>query len=49
MRKDINKSVILGSLIGIGFVTLGFFVNWLFMAGAVVMMVWNQKELMKEK
>ena len=49
MKQDINKKVIAYSLIAFGFLALGFFVNWLFMIGAVVMVILNQKELMKKK
>ena len=48
VKKEINKKVIIGSLIGFIFVALGILVNWMFMIGAAIMMILNQKELMKQ-
>jgi len=49
MKKQINKKIIAYSLIGIIFVILGFVVNWLWFAGAVIVIWLNQRELMKIK
>jgi hypothetical protein len=44
-----NKKVVLFSIIALGFLALTFFVDWLFIIGAVILMYLNQKELMKKK
>lgn len=49
MKRKVNKKVVLFSLIALGFLALTFFVDWLFIIGAVVFMFLNQKELMKKK
>ena len=47
MKKNkVNKKVILYSVIGIGFVILSFAIDWLFIVGAFVMLLLNQRELM---
>ncbi len=43
-----NPKVVVLSLIAIGFVVLSFTVNWLFLIGAVIIMIINQRELMKK-
>jgi hypothetical protein len=43
-----NKKVILYSLIALIFVVLSFTIDWLFLIGAVVLMIINQRELMKK-
>jgi hypothetical protein len=48
MKKP-NLKVIIFSFIALGFLALTFFVDWMFIIGAVVMMFLNQKELMKKK
>ena len=48
-KKKINKKVIAYSIIAIIFLALTFLVDWIFIIGAVVMMILNQKELMKRK
>jgi len=42
-----NPKVVLYSLIALVFLALAFFVDWLFIIGAVVLMLLNQRELMK--
>jgi len=42
-----NPKVIFYSLIALGFLALTFFVDWIFIIGAVVMIFLNQKELKK--
>ena len=43
-----NIKVVLFSFIALGFLALTFLVDWLFIIGAVVLMVLNQKELFKK-
>ena len=45
--KKINKRVVIYSLIAFGFLALTFFVDWIFIIGAVLMVWLNQKELMR--
>ena len=47
-KNKINKKVIAYSIIAIIFLILTFFVDWLFIVGAVVMMWLNQKELRRK-
>ncbi len=47
MKNKPNIKVIIYSLIAFGFLALTFFVDWIFIIGAVVMMYLNQRELMK--
>jgi len=42
-----NKKVIFLSILALGFLALTFFVDWLFIVGAVIIMYINQKELFK--
>jgi hypothetical protein len=44
-----NNKVVIYSIIALGFLVLTFLVDWLFIIGAVILMVLNQKELMKKK
>ena len=44
-----NKKVVIRSLFALGFIVLAFTVNWLFLIGAVFLMIRNQKDLMKKK
>jgi len=46
--KKPNLKVIIYSLIALGFVALSVLVDWIFIAGALVMIYLNQKELMKK-
>jgi len=48
-KKKPNIKVIIYSLIALGFVALTFFIDWLFIIGAVIMIWLNQKELMGKK
>jgi len=43
--KKINWKIIIYSLIAFGFLALTYFVDWVFIVGAVVMIWLNQKEL----
>ncbi len=47
MRK-FNTKVVIYSLIALVCLALTFFVDWLFIIPAVVLMLLNQKELMKK-
>ncbi len=49
MKRKINKKVVIFSLLALGFLALTFFVDWIFIIGAVILMFLNQKELMKKK
>jgi len=49
-RKPIRSlRIVIYSLIALGFLALSFLVDWLFIIGAVIFMILNQKELMKKK
>ncbi len=43
-----NLKVIIYSIIALGFLAMTFFIDWIFIIGAVVMVFLNQKELMKK-
>jgi fumarate reductase subunit C len=43
-----NPRVVLYSLIALGFIVLTFTVDWLFIIPAVILLIINQKELMKK-
>jgi hypothetical protein len=47
--SNFNPRVVIFSLIALGFVALAFTVNPYFIAGAVVFMLINQREIMKHK
>jgi hypothetical protein len=49
MKRKINWLVVIFSLIALGFIALTFLVNPYFIAGAVVFMLLNQKEMMKKR
>lgn len=44
-----NKKVVIYSLIALGFIVLTFTVDWLFIIPAVILLLINQKELMKKR
>ena len=44
-----NPKVVIFSIIAIVFLVLTFLVDWLFIIGAAVLMVLNQRELMRKK
>jgi len=46
--KKPNWKVIIFSLLALGFLALTYFVDWLFIIGAAILMYLNQKELMKK-
>jgi hypothetical protein len=47
MKNKPNPKVIIFSILALGFLALTFFVDWIFIVGAVILMYLNQKELMK--
>ncbi len=49
MSKKMNKKVVILSLIALVFIALTFLVEWLFIIGAVIIMLINQRELLKKK
>ena len=44
-----NPKVVIFSIFALGFLVLTFLVNWFFIIGAVVLMILNQRELMRKK
>lgn len=44
-----NPKVVLYSIIALGFLYLTFMVDWLFIIPAVILMILNQRELMRKK
>ncbi len=44
-----NLKVTIFSIIALGFLALTFLVNWMFIIGAVILMILNQKELIRKK
>jgi hypothetical protein len=46
MKKKANKRVLINSVIALGFAALMYFVDWIFIIGAVIMIYLNQRELM---
>ena len=44
-----NPKVVIRSIIALGFLALTFLVDWMFIIGAVVLMILNQRELMRMK
>ncbi len=48
-NKKVNWKVVILSFIALGFIALTFFVDWIFIIGAVIIMIINQRELLKKK
>ena len=48
-NRKVNKKVVFLSLIALVFIALTFFVHWMFIIGAVIIMLINQKELIGKK
>ena len=48
-KRKMNVKVVVFALIALGFLVLTFMVNWMFIIGAVVFMLLNQRELMGKK
>ena len=49
MKSKINIKIIIFSVIALGFLVLTFTIDWLFIIPAVILMILNQKELMKDR
>ncbi len=49
MTKKPNIKVAVLSIIALGFIFLTFSVNWMFIIGAVIIMIINQRELLGKK
>ncbi len=49
MKRKPNIKIIIFSILAIGFLVLTFKVDWIFIIGAVILMLLNQRELMKKK
>jgi len=49
MKKQVNIKVIIFSLIALGFLALTFLVSPYFIAGAILFVVLNQKEIMGKR
>jgi len=47
-QKRINKRVVIYSILALGFLALTYLVDWIFIIGAVILMILNQKELRKD-
>lgn len=47
--SEINWKVVIYSLLALAFMGLTFFVNWMFIVGAVILVALNQKEIMKKR
>ena len=48
MRPLKNKKVVVYSIIALVFIYLTFKINWMFIIPAVILMILNQRELMKK-
>ncbi len=48
-KRKMNFKVIIFSVLAIGFLVLTFAVNWMFIIGAVILMILNQRELIKKR
>ena len=44
-----NPKVVIFSIFALGFLVLTVLVDWIFIIGAVVLMILNQRELMEKK
>ena len=44
-----NPKVVIFSIIALGFLFLTFLVDWIFIIGAVILMILNQRELLKNE
>jgi hypothetical protein len=47
-KKEINLKVVIYSIMALGFIALTFFVDWIFIIGAIIMAYLNQRELNKK-
>ena len=44
-----NPKIVMRSILALGFLALTFIVHWFFIIGAVVLMILNQRKLIKNK
>lgn len=44
-----NKKVICFSILALGFLALTYLIDWLFIIGAVILVYFNQRDLLKKK
>jgi len=44
-----NIKIFISSLFALGFLVLTFTVHWAFIIVAIILMLWNQRQLMKHK
>jgi hypothetical protein len=44
-----NPRIVIYSIIALGFIALTFFISYWFLVGAIVLMILNQRELMRKK
>ena len=49
MKRKMNVKIVVYSLVALVFLVLMFRVDWLFIIPAVILMILNQRELMKKK
>jgi len=49
MKRNFNAKIVIFSLIALGFLALTFLVNPYFVAGAIVFMLLNQREIIGKK
>ena len=49
IKSNFNAKVVGFSIIALVCLVLGFLIHWLFIVPAVILMIINQKELMKKK
>lgn len=49
ISRKFNLKVVIFSILALGFIALSFFVNWLFIIGAIVLMLINQRELFSKR
>ncbi len=47
-KRKTNLKVVIFSLLAIGFLILTFTINWMFIIGAVILMILNQRELFRK-
>jgi hypothetical protein len=48
-KRKINKKVVIYSLVALLCIYLTYTVNWMFIVGAAILMILNQRELMRKK
>lgn len=48
-KRKTNPEVVIFSILAIGFLVLTFTINWMFIIGAVILTILNQRELIKKR